>query len=125
MRLGEGSGAVAAVPVLRSAVALLRDVALLSEPARLTTVRDGWRLAVGTLTAVPVPAARRVDRRAPAGDAARAAGRAAARGRRGARGARRRLVDLPPLAVASVVALALAPAAARCTGTACPTSPTG
>jgi nicotinate-nucleotide--dimethylbenzimidazole phosphoribosyltransferase len=31
MRLGEGSGAVAAVPVLRSAVALLRDVALLSE----------------------------------------------------------------------------------------------
>ncbi|WP_110183274.1 nicotinate-nucleotide--dimethylbenzimidazole phosphoribosyltransferase [Nocardioides solisilvae] len=33
MRLGEGSGAVAAVPVLRSAVALLRDVALLSELA--------------------------------------------------------------------------------------------
>jgi len=31
MRLGEGSGAVAAVPVLRSAGALLRDVALLSE----------------------------------------------------------------------------------------------
>lgn len=31
MRLGEGSGAVAAVPVLRSAVAILRDVALLSE----------------------------------------------------------------------------------------------
>lgn len=31
MRLGEGSGAVAAVPVLRSAVAVLRDVALLSE----------------------------------------------------------------------------------------------
>lgn len=31
MRLGEGSGAVAAVPVLRSAVALLRDVALLSD----------------------------------------------------------------------------------------------
>ncbi|MFC6152282.1 nicotinate-nucleotide--dimethylbenzimidazole phosphoribosyltransferase [Nocardioides yefusunii] len=31
MRLGEGSGAVAAVPVLRSAVALLREVALLSE----------------------------------------------------------------------------------------------
>jgi len=31
MRLGEGSGAVAAVPVLRSAVTLLRDVALLSE----------------------------------------------------------------------------------------------
>ncbi len=31
MRLGEGSGAVAAVPVLRSAVALLRDVALLTE----------------------------------------------------------------------------------------------
>lgn len=31
MRLGEGSGAVAAVPVLRSAVALLRDVALLEE----------------------------------------------------------------------------------------------
>jgi nicotinate-nucleotide--dimethylbenzimidazole phosphoribosyltransferase len=31
MRLGEGSGAVAAVPVLRGAVALLRDVALLSE----------------------------------------------------------------------------------------------
>lgn len=31
MRLGEGSGAVTAVPVLRSAVALLRDVALLSE----------------------------------------------------------------------------------------------
>lgn len=31
LRLGEGSGAVAAVPVLRSAVALLRDVALLSE----------------------------------------------------------------------------------------------
>ena len=31
MRLGEGGGAVAAVPVLRSAVALLRDVALLSE----------------------------------------------------------------------------------------------
>ena len=31
MRLGEGSGAVAAVPVLRSAVALLRDVALASE----------------------------------------------------------------------------------------------
>ncbi|HEY0952548.1 MAG TPA: nicotinate-nucleotide--dimethylbenzimidazole phosphoribosyltransferase [Nocardioides sp.] len=29
--MGEGSGAVAAVPVLRSAVALLRDVALLSE----------------------------------------------------------------------------------------------
>ena len=31
MRLGEGSGAVAAVPLVRSAVALLRDVALLSE----------------------------------------------------------------------------------------------
>lgn len=31
LRLGEGSGAVAAVPVMRSAVALLRDVALLSE----------------------------------------------------------------------------------------------
>lgn len=31
LRLGEGSGAVAAVPVLRSAVALLRDVALFSE----------------------------------------------------------------------------------------------
>lgn len=31
MRLGEGSGAVAAVPVLRSAIALLRDVALLEE----------------------------------------------------------------------------------------------
>lgn len=31
LRLGEGSGAVAAVPVARSAVALLRDVALLSE----------------------------------------------------------------------------------------------
>ena len=31
MRLGEGSGAAAAVPVVRSAVALMRDVALLSE----------------------------------------------------------------------------------------------
>jgi nicotinate-nucleotide--dimethylbenzimidazole phosphoribosyltransferase len=31
LRLGEGSGAVAAVPLVRSAVALLRDVALLSE----------------------------------------------------------------------------------------------
>jgi nicotinate-nucleotide--dimethylbenzimidazole phosphoribosyltransferase len=31
LRLGEGSGAVAAVPVVRSAVALLNDVALLSE----------------------------------------------------------------------------------------------
>lgn len=31
MRLGEGSGAAAAVPVVRSGVALLRDVALLSE----------------------------------------------------------------------------------------------
>jgi nicotinate-nucleotide--dimethylbenzimidazole phosphoribosyltransferase len=31
LRLGEGSGAVAAVPVVRSSVALLRDVALLSE----------------------------------------------------------------------------------------------
>lgn len=31
MRLGEGSGAVAAVPVLRSAAVVLRDVALLSE----------------------------------------------------------------------------------------------
>lgn len=31
MRLGEGTGAVAAVPVVRSAVAVLRDVALLSE----------------------------------------------------------------------------------------------
>ena len=31
MRLGEGSGAVAAVPVLRSAAAVLRDVALLSD----------------------------------------------------------------------------------------------
>lgn len=31
MRLGEGSGAVAAVPVVRSAAALLRDVALLAE----------------------------------------------------------------------------------------------
>lgn len=31
LRLGEGSGAVAAVPVARSAVALLRDVALLAE----------------------------------------------------------------------------------------------
>ena len=31
MRLGEGSGAVAAVPILRGAIALLRDVALLSE----------------------------------------------------------------------------------------------
>ncbi|GAB3763938.1 nicotinate-nucleotide--dimethylbenzimidazole phosphoribosyltransferase [Nocardioides ginsengisegetis] len=33
MRLGEGSGAVAAVPVVRSAVALIRDVALLAEIA--------------------------------------------------------------------------------------------
>jgi len=33
LRLGEGSGAVAAVPVLRGAVALLRDVALLEELA--------------------------------------------------------------------------------------------
>lgn len=31
LRLGEGSGAVAAVPVVRSAIALLRDVALLDE----------------------------------------------------------------------------------------------
>lgn len=31
MRLGEGSGAVAAVPVLRSAIAVLRDVALLAD----------------------------------------------------------------------------------------------
>jgi len=31
MRLGEGSGAVAAVPVVRSASAVLREVALLSE----------------------------------------------------------------------------------------------
>jgi nicotinate-nucleotide--dimethylbenzimidazole phosphoribosyltransferase len=31
MRLGEGSGAVAALPVLRSGVAVLRDVALLSD----------------------------------------------------------------------------------------------
>ncbi len=31
MRLGEGSGAVAALPVLRASVAVLRDVALLSE----------------------------------------------------------------------------------------------
>lgn len=31
LRLGEGSGAVAAVPVLRSAIALLRDVALLRD----------------------------------------------------------------------------------------------
>ncbi|WP_300681026.1 nicotinate-nucleotide--dimethylbenzimidazole phosphoribosyltransferase [Nocardioides sp.] len=31
MRLGEGSGAVAAVPIVRSAVALMRDVALLSD----------------------------------------------------------------------------------------------
>ncbi len=33
MRLGEGSGAVAAVPLVRSAAAVLRDVALLSELA--------------------------------------------------------------------------------------------
>ncbi len=33
MRLGEGSGAVVAVPVLRSAIAALRDIALLSELA--------------------------------------------------------------------------------------------
>ncbi|HXH79451.1 nicotinate-nucleotide--dimethylbenzimidazole phosphoribosyltransferase [Nocardioides sp.] len=33
LRLGEGSGAVAAVPVVRSAAAILRDVALLSELA--------------------------------------------------------------------------------------------
>jgi nicotinate-nucleotide--dimethylbenzimidazole phosphoribosyltransferase len=33
LRLGEGSGAVAAVPLLRSAAALLRDVALLSDLA--------------------------------------------------------------------------------------------
>ena len=33
MRLGEGSGAVAAVPVVRSAAALMRDVALLAEIA--------------------------------------------------------------------------------------------
>jgi nicotinate-nucleotide--dimethylbenzimidazole phosphoribosyltransferase len=31
LRLGEGSGAVAAVPVLRSAAVLLRDVALLTD----------------------------------------------------------------------------------------------
>ena len=31
MRLGEGSGAVAALPMLRSGIALMRDVALLSE----------------------------------------------------------------------------------------------
>ncbi|MFT4286413.1 nicotinate-nucleotide--dimethylbenzimidazole phosphoribosyltransferase [Nocardioides sp.] len=33
LRLGEGSGAVAAVPVVRSAIALLRDVALLADLA--------------------------------------------------------------------------------------------
>lgn len=33
MRLGEGSGAVAAVPLLHSAIAVLRDVALLEELA--------------------------------------------------------------------------------------------
>jgi nicotinate-nucleotide--dimethylbenzimidazole phosphoribosyltransferase len=31
MRLGEGSGAVAAVPLVRSAALLLRDVALLAD----------------------------------------------------------------------------------------------
>jgi nicotinate-nucleotide--dimethylbenzimidazole phosphoribosyltransferase len=31
MRLGEGSGAMAAVPLVRSSVALLRDVALLAD----------------------------------------------------------------------------------------------
>jgi nicotinate-nucleotide--dimethylbenzimidazole phosphoribosyltransferase len=31
MRLGEGSGAVTALPVLRSGIAVMRDVALLSE----------------------------------------------------------------------------------------------
>jgi nicotinate-nucleotide--dimethylbenzimidazole phosphoribosyltransferase len=31
MRLGEGSGAVAAVPIVRSAALLLRDVALLAD----------------------------------------------------------------------------------------------
>jgi nicotinate-nucleotide--dimethylbenzimidazole phosphoribosyltransferase len=31
MRLGEGSGAVAAVPLVRSAALLLRDMALLSD----------------------------------------------------------------------------------------------
>jgi nicotinate-nucleotide--dimethylbenzimidazole phosphoribosyltransferase len=31
MRLGEGSGAMAAVPLVRSAALLLRDVALLSD----------------------------------------------------------------------------------------------
>ena len=31
MRLGEGSGAVAAVPVVRSAISVLRDVALLAD----------------------------------------------------------------------------------------------
>lgn len=36
MRLGEGSGAVAAIPVVRSAVALLRDVALLTDLAGAT-----------------------------------------------------------------------------------------
>ena len=63
MRLGEGSGAVAALPVLRSGIAVLRDVALLSEILPpCVMLRDAWLLATGTLTAVRVPPPARVDR---------------------------------------------------------------
>ena len=111
LRLGEGSGAVAAVPVLRSAVALLRDVALLvgarcpSEPRP-----DAWRLAAGTLTAIPVPAPAHVDRRTAGRRCCSRRWRCcrSARPSRSSSSGSAELLDLAPLAVAFVALGALA-----------------
>ncbi len=72
-RLGEGTGALLAIPLLNAAAATLRRDGDLRQRRRLgpragdatsrAPMPDAVRLAIGTLTRIPVPAPRTVDRR--------------------------------------------------------------
>ena len=68
LRLGEASGALTALPLLRTAASLLDGMATLESVTEKVAVpgvsraADGARLALGTLTVLPVRPPRRVDR---------------------------------------------------------------
>ena len=128
LRLGEGSGAVAAVPraAQRGGAAARRRAP--RRPRRLTAVLpDAVRLAVGTLTAIPVPAAgpRRPYGRAP-GDARSRRWRCCRWGRSSRpSGSPGTDLTLPPAVVAVLAIGALAAGSRAFHLTASPTPPTG